>query len=53
MGGGPGGQRGSLCGSGGGAESGMTGWAVYTVTCRGIAAAADVELAVLVNGAEP
>ena len=49
MGGGPGGQRGSLCGSGGGAGEGVEGWAVDTITCHGIAAAADVELATLIR----
>ena len=51
MGGGPGGQRGSLCGSGGGTGDGdgVEGWRVDTVTCRGIAAAADVQLAALIE----
>jgi HK97 family phage major capsid protein len=45
MGGGPGGQRGSLCGSGGGADGAgaVSGWRIDTVTVRGIAAADDLE----------
>jgi hypothetical protein len=52
MGGGQSGQRGSLCGSGGGGgDDGVEGWRVDTVTCRGIAAAADVETAALIEAA--
>ena len=49
IGGGPGGQQGSLCRAGGADAV----YRVDTVRTLGIAAGADVELAALVNGAEP